>query len=183
MRVLVGELEGGGELDLLECGYDPRFSLGTLGRSMDGQRLLHQLTHAHVGAEAGERILEDGLCALAEGEQVPAGELRDVGTLEQDAPRGDGDQRQGGAAQGRLAAARFAHHGHGLTPAQLEADSGDGIDGPGGEEGLAYEEGDAEFLDSQQRAIGFGPLSHRLPPLRSPRVAVHAASSGPSARV
>ena len=96
---------------------------------MDDQRFLHQLAHAHVGAEAGEWILEDGLGALAEGQQGIALELAQVHALEDDAPRRDGTQVQRGAPERGLAAARFAHHGHGLALGEVEVDLADGADG------------------------------------------------------
>ena len=70
VRVRLGELGGRRELDLLERRQDARLALGADARAVDDERLLDQLADAHVGAQAGEGVLEDDLGALPEGPQL-----------------------------------------------------------------------------------------------------------------
>jgi hypothetical protein len=105
VRVALDHLGSGSQLDLLEGRQDPRVTLRPVLRAVDDERLRHDLADPHVGAEAGERILEDGLGALAEAGQGSTLEGAHVGALEDDAASGERDEPKRGATQRRLAAA------------------------------------------------------------------------------
>ncbi len=105
VRVLLHELAGRGELDLLQRRQHPRLALAAARRPVDDQWLLDQLADTHVRAEAGEGVLEDDLRTLPEGQQLAPVQVHDVRALEDDAAAADGHQVQGGPAQRGLAAA------------------------------------------------------------------------------
>lgn len=168
VRELLGHLGRGPQLDLLQRRQHPPASLGGIGRSVDDEWLLHDLPHPHEWAEAGEGVLEDDLGALAETQQRATGELGDVVALEDDATAGERHQPQAGAAQRRLAAARFADQRHGLAARQLQRDVAHRVDGAALPEGAAHGEVDAHRFDAQDR-VGDRRLAHGVPRARDGR--------------
>ena len=151
---------GGREFDLFEGVEHPWRLLCPVRGTVDVQWLRHQLPHAHVGAEAGERILEDGLGAAAEGEHGLAAEARDVLAFEDHSPVGCRHEPQGGPAERRLAAARLAHDRHRLSGGEVERDAGDRGDRPGMQERGSHFEPDREVLDAQHRPVRRSRLAH-----------------------
>ncbi len=130
---------------------------------VDLQRLRYQVADTHIGAEAGEGVLEDDLRPLPERHQVRAAEVGDVSTLEDDAAGADRRQVQRRPAQRRLAAAGLAHDGHRLSQLQDQVNRPHRLDRPRLEQALAHVERDAQILYAEDRFVVDEIAAHVTP--------------------
>ncbi len=163
MRVAAGM--GGLQPYQLEHLPDPLATLLLVRHPVEAQSLRDRVANLSAGVKRSEGILEDDLRPPAKRLEGLPTQVGDVIAVEADHPAGGLQQPDQHPAQCRLATPRLADEPEGLSPHDVEVDSGDGVDR--GHPALQRAPLHRELLD--QVADFHEVLSHRraLPPHRA----------------
>ena len=156
VRIAPGVL--GAQADQLEQLADPRAPLRLVADEvMEIERLAQHRADRHARIEAGIGVLEDHLQAATARAHLVGVERQQVVALEAHLAGAGLDQPQHEAADGRLAAARLAHHRERLAFLDMEVDAIDRADMRRGaaEDTALHREVLGQPFDLEQRAHGW----------------------------